>query len=200
MFEFIFRILFVLSFIAMLTIRIYSQSKVLRERRGMDFREGPVSLAAGCIAALVTIVFGAEYIIAPGFFGFAYVLPYPIGLRWFGAVLLAGGITLLASAHAHLGRSFHSLVVAKEDHVFVESGPYRWIRHPIYVAYMMNYVGGGLLAGNWVLTFVPVIMFAVLVATRLGGEEQLLIDEFGDRYIDYMRRTGRLIPRIGKRN
>ena len=199
MFEFIFRILFVLSFIAMLAIRIYFQSKVLHEQRRMDFREGPVSLAAGCVAALVTIVFGAEYIIAPGFFGFAYALPYPIGLRWFGVLLLAGGITLLASAHAHLGRSFHSLVVAKEDHVFVESGPYRWIRHPIYLAYMMNYVGGGLLAGNWVLTFIPILMFAVLIATRMGREEQLLIDEFGDQYIDYMHRTGGLIPGIGKR-
>lgn len=199
MLETIFRILFVLSFIAMMTIRIYFQSKVLCERRKMDFREAPLSLAAGCVAALVTIVFGSEYIIAPGFFEFAYVLPYPLGLRWFGAIILAGGITLLAVAHAHLGRSFHSLVVAKQDHVFVDSGPYRWIRHPIYVAYMMNYVGGGLLAGNWVLTFVPALMFTVLVTTRMGREEQLLIDEFGGRYMDYMQRTGRLIPRIGKR-
>jgi len=196
MLEMVFRILFMLSFIAMLTIRIYFQSKVLHERRKIDLREGPHSLAAGCVAALVTIVFGAEYIFSGGFFGFAYVLPYPMWLRWCGVLTLAGGITLLAAAHAHLGKSFHSLVVAKEDHIFVDSGPYRLIRHPIYSAYIMNYVGGGLLSGNLVLTFVPALFFGLLVATRLGREEQLLIDEFGPRYISYMQRTNRLIPRI----
>jgi protein-S-isoprenylcysteine O-methyltransferase Ste14 len=198
--ELIFRSLFLLSFIAMMTIRIYFQSKILREKRDMDFREGPVSLVAGCIAALVTIVFGAEYIIAPGLFGFAYVFPYPVVLRSFGVLMLASGLTLLAYAHSHLGRSFHSLVVAKQDHVFVDSGPYRWIRHPIYSAYMLNYIGSGLVAANWVLTLIPALTFAVLVATRIGREEQVLIDEFGDQYIDYMRRTGGLFPRFGRRD
>jgi protein-S-isoprenylcysteine O-methyltransferase Ste14 len=200
MVEFIFRALFILSFIAMLSIRVYFQSKVLHERRQMDFREGAFSLTSGCIAALVTILFGAEYILSPGFFRFAYLLPYPVGLRVFGTVLLAGGITLLAFAHSHLGRSFHSLVVAKEDHVFVDTGPYQCIRHPIYTAYLMNYIGGGLLAGNWVLTLVPAVFFGLLVAARIGREEQLMMDEFGDRYIEYMRRTGRLLPKLRKKS
>ncbi len=199
MLETIFRILFTLSFVAMMAIRIYFQSKVLHDRRRMDFREEPFSLAAGCVAALVTIVFGAEYIIAPGFFAFAYALPFPAGMRWLGALMLAGGIGLLAASHVHLGRSFHSLVGAKEDHEFVDSGPYHWIRHPIYTAYTMSYVGGGLLASNWVLTFVPILMFGLLVASRIGREERLLIDEFGDRYEAYMRHTGRLFPRLGRR-
>jgi protein-S-isoprenylcysteine O-methyltransferase Ste14 len=180
----------------MLSIRIYFQSKVLREQRKIDYQEGPLSLAAGSVAALVTIVFGAEYIFSPGTFAFAYLIPFPIWLRWIGAVMLATGIILLASAHAHLGRSFHSLIVTKQDQAFVDSGPYRWIRHPIYTAYLLNYVGGGLLAGNWMLTFVPVLMFSLLVAMRMGREEQVLIGQFGEPYIDYMQRTGRLFPKI----
>jgi protein-S-isoprenylcysteine O-methyltransferase Ste14 len=80
--------------------------------------------------------------------------------------------------------------------VLVETGPYRWIRHPIYLAYLLNYVGGGLLAGNWVLTGVPVTMFAIVVIVRIGQEERVMTNLFGQQYIAYMKRTGRLLPRI----
>ena len=194
--ETIFRTAFVLSFLAMLSIRIYFQLKVLNEQRQIDFQEGPLSLAAGSLAALVTIVFGGEYIFSPGSFAFAYRLSFPIGLRWAGAVMLTAGIVLLVAAHKHLDRSFHSLIVVKQDHAFVSSGPYHWIRHPIYTAYLLNYAGGGLLAGNWVLAFVPTILYSLLVVIRLKHEEQVLINQFGDTYCDYMQRTGRLLPRL----
>lgn len=80
--------------------------------------------------------------------------------------------------------------------MFVESGPYRWIRHPIYTAYIINYVGGGLLAGNWVLTLIPVLLFGVLVALKVENEEQAMLEQFGQVYADYKQRTGRLLPFI----
>lgn len=196
--EIVFRALFVLSFIAMTAIRVYYQSKVLRDSGEIKVREGPVTLVAGSIAALTTIVFGTEYLFVPGVFSFAYILRYPDWLRWLGALLLAGGIALLGSAHHHLGKSFHSLVVSKENQVLVDTGPYRWIRHPIYTAYLMNYIGGGLLSSNWVLTVVPVAMYAILVGIRMGKEEEVVRERFGQAYDEYMSRTGRLLPRIGK--
>jgi protein-S-isoprenylcysteine O-methyltransferase Ste14 len=194
--EIAFRVLYIIAGIAMFAIRIYYQKKVWQDRKQVEVKEGGISLFAGSIAALTTLVFGFEYIVCPGTFSFAYSIPYPSWLRWLGGFSLAGGITLLGLSHHHLGRSFHSLVVSKADRVFVETGPYRWIRHPIYTAYLVNYVSGGLLAGNLVLTFVPVIFFGVLVFMRVDKEEALLIDEFGQSYRDYMERTGRLLPRV----
>ena len=194
--DMIFRTLFVLAFIFMVIIRVYYQSKVLHDKGKIEIKEGRLSLIAGSIAALTSIVFGAEYIFFPGYFSFAYILRFPDWLRWLGALFLAGGITILGVAHHHLGKSFHSLVVSKENQVLVETGPYRWIRHPIYTAYLMNYLGGGLLSSNLVLTTVPVIMYVILVATRMGQEETVLIELFGQKYVDYMKRTGRLVPRI----
>ena len=194
--ENIFRTLFALAFLAMMAIRLYYQSKVLRQEGAIEVREGWLSLVAGGIAALTSIVFGAEYLFSPGLFSFAYVLRYPLWLRWLGALLLAGGITLLGAAHHHLGKSFHSLVVSKEHQVLVTSGPYRWIRHPIYTAYLMNYLGGGLLSSNVVLTIVPVCMDALLVAIRMGREEEVLRERFGWDYVEYAARTGRLVPRV----
>ena len=192
----IFRALFILAFILMMGIRVYYQSKVLRDKGKIKIKENSLSLAAGGIAALTTIVFGAEYIFSPGTFSFAYALPYPDWLRWLGAFVLGGGITLLGMSHYYLGKNFHSLVVSKENQVLVETGPYRWIRHPIYTAYFMSYIGGGLLSGNLVLTTVPVIMFAILAGIRMGNEEAVMRERFGKAYVAYMQRTGRLVPRI----
>jgi len=197
--EVVFRLLFALAFVAMTAIRLTYQSRVLRDERGIEVREGPLSIAAGSVAALTCVVFGAEYLLFPGTFSFAYVLSYPAWLRWLGALLLAAGIALLGLSHHHLGRSFHSLVVSKEDHVLVETGPYRWIRHPIYTAYLMNYLGGGLLAGNLILTFVPFTAYVMLVAVRVEEEEAVMRETFGQAYVEYADRTGRLLPRLRKR-
>lgn len=123
-------------------------------------------------------MFGAEYLFFPGFFSFAYVLHYPVWVRWLGGLLLAVGTTLLGFSHHHLGKNFHSLVVSKNQ-VLVETGPYRWIRHPIYTAYLMNYLGGGLLSSNLILTLVPVTMYGILVALRVGKEEAVMRETFG---------------------
>ncbi|MBN1535749.1 MAG: isoprenylcysteine carboxylmethyltransferase family protein [Anaerolineales bacterium] len=194
--DIVFRVLMFLAFVAMMTIRIYYQSRIFREKRGVDIKEGKLSLMAGAIAALTSIVFGAEYIFTPGVFGFAYALRYPDWVRWLGCFLLIVGITLLGLAHHHLGKSFSSFVVSKEDQLLVETGPYRRIRHPIYSAYILNYLGGGLLASNWVLTVIPVLMFGILVAIRMGQEEKVMEESFGQAYIEYEKRTGRLIPRM----
>lgn len=189
-----FRVVFTASTIAMVAIRITYQRRVPSDGGRVCIREGRASLAAGAIAALVTVVFGLEYILSPGVFAFAYAFRYPVWLRGVGGALLAGGVGLLASAHHHLGTSFHSLVVTKDGQVLVDSGPYRWIRHPIYLAYLLDYLGGGLLASNLVLTIVPVVAYTVLVALRMGREEAAMIDQFGEGYIDYIGRSGRLLP------
>jgi len=194
--EYIYRILLVIAFIFMFGIRIYFQSKVLHEKREIDIKENTLSLIAGSIAALTCLIFGAEYIFFPGTFYFTYLLVYPDWIRWLGALLLAGGITLLGLAHYHLGRSFHSLVGSKDEHQLVTSGPYQWIRHPIYTAYLMNYIGGGLLTANLVLTIVPVIFFGFMIINRIPREEQIMREEFGQEYLDLEKRTGRLFPKF----
>ena len=197
--EIVYRIIIVLSFIAMFGIRIYFQSRVLHEDREIKVKENKLSLAAGAFAALTTLTFGAEYIFFPGTFSFAYILAYPDWLRWLGILLLAVGISLLGLSHYHLDRSFFSLVVSKEEHQLVTSGPYQWVRHPIYTAYLLNYAAGGLIASNWVLTFMPVIFFGLMIINRIPREEKLMREEFGEDYLALESRTGRLLPKISSK-
>ncbi len=194
--ETIFRALMFLSFIVLMCIRFYYQSRLYREKRKVEVKEGGLSIVAGAVAGLTTIVFGAEYLFFPDTFSFAYWLRYPDWLRWVGGLLLFGAIALHGAALHYLGQSFHSLVVAKEKHVLVERGPYHWIRHPIYAAYLVSYPAGGWLASNWVLTFVPVAAYAILVALRIPQEEKMLEEIFGQQYAGYKKRTGRLVPRL----
>ena len=193
----LFRVIFIGSGLVMLAIRIYYQAKVRTETGRTPAKDSRLSLLMGGVAAVVTLAFGIQYIFFTGTCRWAYAIRYPDALRWVGVVLLGGGEALLALAHHHLGKNFHSLVRVREGHALVESGPYQWIRHPIYTAYVMNYIGGGLVSANLVLTFVPVLCFGAMIAQRVGDEERTMIETFGEEYESYMRRTGRFLPRFG---
>jgi protein-S-isoprenylcysteine O-methyltransferase Ste14 len=192
----IFRFILIVAVLALAAIRGYFQSKISRDTSKFHFQEDAASLIFGGTAAIVNIVFGAEYIFFPGAFAFAYALPFPEVVRWIGAAMLAAGIVVLGTAHYHLGLSFSSFVGSKDRHTLVQTGPYRWIRHPIYLAYLLSYLGGGLAAGNWVLAFIPVSCFSVMAFSRIPKEEQILTGLFGEKYTAYIQRTGRLLPRM----
>jgi len=195
--ESFFRAAFLISGMVMFAIRLYYQGKVYAQGGTLRSEEPERGLLFGAPAALFVLVFGTAYIIKPGWPAWAFALRFPTALRVLGVPLLASGLALLFVAHRHLGPNFSSLVRVREGHTLVEDGPYRWIRHPIYMAYVLNYVGGGLVSGNWVLALVPTVLFAVMVALRVGQEEAALVAQFGEQYEAYMRRTGRFVPRWG---
>jgi protein-S-isoprenylcysteine O-methyltransferase Ste14 len=184
-----------LAFIALFAIRIHYQRQVLHGGRRVQVQENTLSLVFGSVAALTSLIFGAEYVFFRGAFRFAYLLEYPDWLRWLGTGCLTGGIWLLAAAHHHLGKSFHSFVVSRQDQQLVTSGPYRWIRHPIYSAYLLSYLGGGLLSSNLVLTVVPLFFFSLMIINRIPREEELMRQEFGEEYQKLESHTGRLLPK-----
>ena len=194
--DLIFRIILGISFLILLGIRLTIQSKVLKEERVIT--ENKLSLVSGSIAALTSLIFGAEYLFFPGTFRFSYMLEYPLWLRWLGVVILIIGLIIFFLAHYHLGRNFYSLVAVKEEQKLVTSGPYRWIRHPIYTGYILTYLAGGLIASNQVLTFVPVIFFSLMIINRIPREEAVMREEFGQDYLDMEAYTGRLLPKLGK--
>jgi len=190
-----FRVLFILAAIAQFAIRVYYQSKVLPEQSKTRITGANWRLIPGAIATLTTLVFGAAFIFFPSGFPWSYGR-FPDWIRWLGALMLLAGVSLLAAAHHHLGKSFHSLVVQKSGQVLVDSGPYRLIRHPIYTAYVLSYFGGGLLASSLVLTFVPAPLYILFIALRLAEEEAAMIGQFGPSYQDYMDKTGSFLPRL----
>ena len=75
----------------------------------------------------------------------------------------------------------------------ITTGPYRWIRHPLYTSVALATVANGLVAANWFIFITGSLAFALLVI-RCRTEEENLIARFGDAYRAYAVETGRFLP------
>jgi protein-S-isoprenylcysteine O-methyltransferase Ste14 len=84
-------------------------------------------------------------------------------------------------------------VALKQDHELVEAGPYRHVRHPIYSGLLLLFVGNALIVGDW-RGLLAVAIVAASFWRKLRVEEAWLTQRFGERYLDYMRRTRALVP------
>jgi len=93
-----------------------------------------------------------------------------------------------------LGRFFTYDVAVSSEQYVVESGPYRWLRHPSYLGALLAEIGLGMTLTNWIAIFLPVLCLAAAYNYRMGVEEHALSESLGSPYREYMRRTWRLIP------
>jgi protein-S-isoprenylcysteine O-methyltransferase len=121
----------------------------------------------------------------------------PAGIwRPAGAAVFAAGIGVRWYAILSLGRFFTVNVAIASDHQLVETGPYRRVRHPSYTGALLAFLGLGLCLDNWASLAALVVPVSVVFWWRMRIEEAALLETFGERYRDYMRRTRRLIPFI----
>ena len=123
---------------------------------------------------------------------------YPtwVWLRGIGGALFLCAVGLLGKSHADLGRNWALVPEILEGQAMVERGVFAHVRHPIYAAYLLWGFGQIALFPNWVTGPATLLGFVPLYFLRVGNEEKMLLDHFGEDYARYMRRTGRLIPRI----
>lgn len=108
------------------------------------------------------------------------------------------GFYLFISAHHHLGKNWSTIVEGRlpKSKRLIKTGPYKYIRHPIYSAAFITIIGFGILSANWILFIVPFLIFLILYLIRMPKEEKTLVKHFGKEYSDYMKKTGRLTPRF----
>jgi protein-S-isoprenylcysteine O-methyltransferase Ste14 len=106
------------------------------------------------------------------------------------------GIAFRQWAIAVLGRFFSAAVRVQQDQTVVDTGPYRYVRHPSYTGALLIFVGLGLALQSWGAILVLAMIFAVAFGYRMHVEEEALISELGEAYISYSRRTKRLIPYV----
>jgi protein-S-isoprenylcysteine O-methyltransferase Ste14 len=99
-------------------------------------------------------------------------------------------------AIAVLGRYFSGVIGVQKEQKVVESGPYRLIRHPSYTGVLIFVVGMGLAAQSWAAVFVEIAIFGVVYGYRIFVEEKVLVNELGNSYVEYMKKTKRVIPYI----
>jgi protein-S-isoprenylcysteine O-methyltransferase Ste14 len=126
--------------------------------------------------------------------GYARIGVLPDRLFYPGEALVVTGFAFMFWSYSFLGRYVSSYVHVYPDHHVIEDGPYRYVRHPGYLGQIVAFIGLGLALQSWVALLVILVVAGSRIAYRIRIEEEFLSSELGDAYVDYMRRTKRLIP------
>ncbi|MFX0168294.1 MAG: isoprenylcysteine carboxylmethyltransferase family protein [Candidatus Hodarchaeota archaeon] len=125
-------------------------------------------------------------------------LPLPDLVRWTGVTIGLVSIPFIGWIHWVLGRAFSKSLTIQEGHQLVTTGPYRRIRHPMYTVFIVYFLSLFLISTNLFLLITWILMIITFIV-RIPKEEQMLLDQFGEAYREYMKKTGRLLPRLRKR-
>jgi protein-S-isoprenylcysteine O-methyltransferase Ste14 len=107
----------------------------------------------------------------------ARFLPRAEWVFWTGASLTACGILFSVWARLHLGRNWSATVTIKDEHELIATGPYRFVRHPIYTGLLVAIVGTAVARGDWQAVLAVAIAFWALWR-KLKIEERWLTQEF----------------------
>lgn len=144
---------------------------------------------------LLAFISTAVYLIYPMWITWAS-LSLPVWLCWGGVGLALLGFVLLQWAQYVLGENWSDTPRLMEDQFQVSSGPYRWIRHPVYTAFLLILGSTLIITANWFIGLTWIGSTSLDVMWRAEIEEQMMVERFGDQYRELMRKTGRFIPRL----
>ena len=149
-------------------------------------------LAAAAIIIFAAVRLGrrADYPAAV-FFSHPLFTPTLI-LGWTGALLTAIGISFAIWARVNLGRNWSSRPTMKEQHELVTTGPYAYVRHPIYTGIMLAALGTAIMSS--IFGILMLIFISIFFALRINKEEKIMLELFPNRYPEYQKHTKRLLP------
>ncbi|MGA9367369.1 MAG: isoprenylcysteine carboxylmethyltransferase family protein [Steroidobacteraceae bacterium] len=121
-------------------------------------------------------------------------LPFHAGIteQWLGVGLCLAGFGFAVWARVHIGRNWGMPMSLREGHELVTSGPYAYVRHPIYSGLTLAMIGSAVTAGPLLLVVAPLYFAYFLFSAR--SEEKTMLAQFPDAYPAYRRRTKMLIP------
>lgn len=115
-------------------------------------------------------------------------------LKYTGLALIVAGVIIRLVAIRTLGRFFTVNLSIDTEHKLIDTGLYKYIRHPSYSGSLLSFAGLALHFNNWVCLFVILIPVVSVFIYRIRLEEQLLLQQPGLNYSEYINRTKRLIP------
>jgi len=120
----------------------------------------------------------------------------PDWVRWLGVGIGIVCTIMIYWLFSSIGSGITPTSATRKQHTLVTSGPYRWVRHPLYTVGSSMFISFGMMADNWFIAALGVLAF-IAMAIRTPQEEANLIEKFGDEYREYMKHTGRYLPKLG---
>ena len=113
-----------------------------------------------------------------------------------GSVFAIIGLIIIVTSILTLKQQFTYTVTKIDNHELVETGLYKSIRHPGYLGQLIIFLGISTALSNWLSILFMIIPVFLGYLNRIKVEEKFMIEEMGQKYIDYQKRTNRLIPTI----
>lgn len=186
-------------FLASVSISTMLRRRARRAVGAIPRRLEPSALIAMRLLVALPLFGGViAYLANPGWMAWAS-LPWPSWARWLGVAL---GVLVVPASYwvlNTLGSNVSETVLTKQHQQLVRTGPYRWVRHPLYTTGTALFVGIGLMAANWFILLWAGIALIGLLAAVIPREEAELVLRFGDEYRRYQRETGAMLPLLRTR-
>ena len=192
MFDSAFKVIYFIEFVLISIVRTahtrrYRKLNITVDRKKIS---DLILLALAGIGMLVPLV----YVFSSQLDFANYSLPGWIG--WLGAILFGVAILLLWRSHVDLGRNWTPTLGIRDDHQLITDGVFEHIRHPMYAAHILWSIAAALMLHNWIAGFAFLFVTVTQYFSRVSAEEQMMLEQFGEQYENYMQRTGRIIPRF----
>jgi protein-S-isoprenylcysteine O-methyltransferase Ste14 len=196
--EGLFRIFAAAILLSSVSISFYFRRKADKETGEAISRkvDGNIMMTVIKIGGLILWLSPLAYLINPNWMTWSKI-GLSESIRWVGVaigIVCVVGIYWLFNS---IGNNISPTSATRKEHQLVTSGPYRYVRHPLYTIAASMFISFGMAADNWFIISMGVLAFIVM-AIRSSKEESNLIIKFGDEYREYMNRTGRFLPKPGK--
>jgi protein-S-isoprenylcysteine O-methyltransferase Ste14 len=195
-----FRIISFVLLVGMLSVRMIfnmrlrQQGERIMPDRGAIRREGVGLFAIRFVMFFVLMVILVLYAIHhPWIVALDFNLA--AWLRWVGFAIGLLSIILTFWTEIALGRQFSPQLQLRQQHQLITSGPYAYVRHPLYTALDAFGFSLALVSANWY--FVAIFMLSLVgLAFRVPKEERMMQEQFGEAYSAYSQKTGRFLPKL----
>jgi protein-S-isoprenylcysteine O-methyltransferase Ste14 len=113
-----------------------------------------------------------------------------------GVLLFLIGFLIRQIAIIQLGKFYTYRVSITDDHQLIDTGLYAYMRHPAYTGTFLELTGAALLYNHLIFSWFLSIPYLIVVLKRIKQEEKALIEEFGPKYQEYMKRSGMFLPKL----
>ena len=191
----IFQLVLILGMAIVAPIGIYHRLRSMASREKLDRRQEGLFILLTLRPIGIAHILGLwTFIVNPARMAWSSV-PLPVSLRWAGVGVGMVAAALLIWTFRSLGKNITDTVVTRREHTLVTSGPYRFVRHPFYLAAALAVTANSLVTANWFLALTGLLGGSLMVM-RTRTEEEHLVNRFGEQYSAYMKTTGRFLPRF----
>jgi len=184
---------YVILFLIWFFIQVYYWKEGVRHTTKKKIRPGFESFLV--VLNMVSMhILPLLVIFTPFFDAYAFEVADPVRFIFF--IIFAFNIWLFLKAHRDLGKNWSIILEIKDGHRLVTTGIYKKIRHPIYTHFWIWVITQGIILANGLVLAFGIASWGLLYFLRVPKEEEMLIAEFGDEYREYMKNTGRIIPKF----